>query len=103
MAHSACYLEQDEENENIFLQRMPGAWELDLNLTYTLAPTTWQIFDVGQLILTRNDSNFENFLDKCQGCKEECDKDDYPLHMTGFAEGTNLNGTETTTYGEFYK
>ena len=102
LAHSACYLEQDEEkeNENIFLQRMPGTWELDLSLTEILAPSTWQDFDVGQLILTRDDSNVENFLNKCQGCSEECDKDDFPLIMTGLAVGTNLAQNETTDYGE---
>ena len=101
LAQAACYLEQDEEkeNENIFLQRMPGTWELDLSLTEILAPSTWQDFDVGQLILTRDDSNVENFLNICQGCSEECDKDDFPLIMTGLAVATNLAQNETTDYG----
>ena len=93
LAYSACVLEVDDEN--IFLSRMPGAWELDVSLSEILAPTTWQAFNVSQLILTRNDSTVESFYG------EECDEGDFTLHMTGIAEATDFND-ETTEYGEIF-
>merc|ERR1712203_395460 len=49
------------DDENIFLNRMPGAWKLDISLSDILAPDTYKSFDVDQLILTRNDTTEYDF------------------------------------------
>merc|ERR1712025_144138 len=89
LAHSACVLEVDDEN--IFLSRMPGTWEIDIDMSEALAPSTYQSFNVAELTITRNDSNIESFYG------EECDEGDFTLHMTGFAETTNFQN-ESTVY-----
>ena len=94
LAHSACVLELDDEN--IFLSRMPGAWELDESLAETLAPNTYLAFNVSRLTLTRRDATAEESF-----VGEECDAGDFKLHMTGIAEATDFNN-KTTEYGEIY-
>ena len=90
LAQSACVLEVDDEN--IFLSRMPGTWDIDINMSEDLAPETVYSFNVTQLTITRDDSNLESFYG------EECDEGDFTLHLTGFAETTNFDD-EKSVYG----
>ena len=91
LAQSACDLEVDDEN--IFLSRMPGTWDIDINMSNDLAPSTYPSFNVAQLTITRDDSNLEVTN------SEVCDEGDFTLHLTGFAETTNFLN-ETSVYGE---
>ena len=74
---------------------MPGTWDIDKKMSEDLAPSTYQLFNVAQLTITRNDSNLESFYG------EECDEGDFTLHLTGFAETTNFDD-EKSVYGEIY-